>query len=220
MCVYIWCFHACMGSHLQQFVFTLHAMNSDILKHNRIKSPLRMSYASKGTAFWDTCYNSYDYVILVILVANGCGWIVVLFVGTESRSIPHLTVLVKLIQVTAPKKKITYICPHIRLNTFVLTLLWNVVHKTMYTARCYQTHNIYNQIFALTTLDYKQNYTQTSYINVPNIRLHGILPSTCTKFIRNMRFLRWWWRWMLCRAVRQTYAGVSEESAASFFRLG
>ena len=32
-----------------------------------------MSYASKGTAFWDTCYNSYDYVILVIPVANGYG---------------------------------------------------------------------------------------------------------------------------------------------------
>ena len=47
------------------FVFTLRFMNIDILKHNRIKSPLHMSYASKGTAFWDTCYNSYDYVILV-----------------------------------------------------------------------------------------------------------------------------------------------------------
>ena len=43
-------------------------MNIDILKHNRIKSSLLMSYASKGTAFWDTCYNPYDYVILVILV--------------------------------------------------------------------------------------------------------------------------------------------------------
>ena len=66
-----------MGSHLQQSVFTLHAMNIDILKHNRIKSPLHMCYASKGTALWDTCSNSYDYVIIVILVANGYGRIVV-----------------------------------------------------------------------------------------------------------------------------------------------
>ena len=62
-----------MGSHLQQFVFTLHAMNIDILKHNTIKSPLHMSYASEGTAFWDTCCNLYDCVIIVIFVANGYG---------------------------------------------------------------------------------------------------------------------------------------------------
>ena len=73
MCIYILCFHACVGSHLQQFLSTLHTMNIDTLKHNTIKPPLRMSYASKGTAFWDTCCNSYDYVILVILVANGYG---------------------------------------------------------------------------------------------------------------------------------------------------
>ena len=32
-----------------------------------------MSYAFKGAAFWDTCHNSCDYVIVVILVANGYG---------------------------------------------------------------------------------------------------------------------------------------------------
>ena len=31
-----------------------------------------MSYESKGTAFWDMCYNLYDYVILVILVVCTC----------------------------------------------------------------------------------------------------------------------------------------------------
>ena len=30
VCIYVWCFHACMGSHLQQFVFTFYATNIDI----------------------------------------------------------------------------------------------------------------------------------------------------------------------------------------------
>ena len=42
----------------------------------------------------------------------------------------------------------------------------------------------------------------------------------CAPVCRNVRFLRWRWRlvglWMLCRAVRQTYADASGSSAASF----
>ena len=47
-------------------MFTLHAMNIDILKHNTIKSSLNMSYASKGTGLFRLKFEAmFDFEQLV-----------------------------------------------------------------------------------------------------------------------------------------------------------
>jgi len=69
-------------------------------------------------------------------------------------------------------------------------------------------------------LDYKQNTFTELQTLVSQISDSMAFCPQCAPSLYEMRFLRWWWRllglWMLCHAVRQTYADVSGSSAASF----